>query len=62
MSDETFTEAGADRAPTPDEESAAERAVADVDLAEVGKQYRESAERGANIKGEGEIVPPPSQD
>lgn len=62
MSDETFTQPTADRAPTPDEEAAAERAAHDIDLAEVGKQFRESTERGANIKGEGEIVPPGNQD
>lgn len=43
----------AGRAPTADEEAAAER-NAEVDPA-VAKNYEESVERGANVKGEGQI-------
>lgn len=46
----------ADRPPTPDEEAAAEQAASSVDPASADA-YREAAERGAHIKGEGEIVP-----
>jgi len=42
----------ADRAPTPEEEAAAERNELDP---QVAKAYEEAAERGANVKGEGEI-------
>jgi hypothetical protein len=42
----------ADRMPTPEEEAAAERNQLDP---EVAKAYEEAAERGANVKGEGEI-------
>lgn len=43
---------GADRMPTPEEEAAAERNQLDPDVAEA---YEEAIERGANVKGEGEI-------
>jgi hypothetical protein len=46
----------ADRAPTPEEERVAEQQAAEVDPAS-GEHYREMAERGANLEGEGEIVP-----
>lgn len=55
MSDETFTQPGADRAPTPDEARAAERGAADVDVDRVGEHYRAEAERGADVAGEGRI-------
>ena len=45
----------ADRAPTPDEEAAAEKAAGDVDLAKVTEHEQEMAELGKNVKGEGEI-------
>lgn len=54
---ESFTEPTADRAPTPEEEAAAERAAADVDLDEVAEHYEDAIETGARIKGEGEIEP-----
>ena len=54
---ETFTEPGADRAPTADEEAAAERAADEVDLDEVADHYEEAAKAGADVKGEGEIEP-----
>jgi hypothetical protein len=44
--------AGADRAPTPDEEAEAESRSLDPDVAE---HEREMAERGANQKGEGRL-------
>ena len=47
--------ASADRAPTPDEEAAAERAAGDVDLIAVTSHEKEMAEKGKNVKGEGEI-------
>ncbi len=46
----------ADRPPTPDEEAAADAAAEHVDPAS-GKAYQEANERGANVAGEGEIVP-----
>jgi hypothetical protein len=50
--DDARTPAGADRAPTPEEEHSAERA--DVDP-EVARHYEEMAERGANQEGEGRL-------
>jgi hypothetical protein len=52
-----FTEPKADRPPTADEEAAAERGAADVDTDRVAEHYEEQAERGAAVRGEGEIVP-----
>ena len=52
---EEFIDAQPDRAPTPDEEAAAERGARDVDVADVGGHYEEMTERGANVKGEGQI-------
>lgn len=46
----------ADRAPTPDEERRADESAATVDPA-TREAYEESIERGAAVKGEGEIVP-----
>jgi hypothetical protein len=46
--------AKADRPPTEDEERAAETQKLDP---EVAAAYEEAAERGANIKGEGQIEP-----
>ena len=54
---ESFADAQADRAPTPAEESAAEKAALDVDVAEVAKHYEEMIELGANVVGEGQIEP-----
>lgn len=54
---ERFTAPNPDRPPTPDEEAAAERAAAQVDLDEVTEHYQEMAERGANHEGEGRIEP-----
>jgi hypothetical protein len=45
----------ADRAPTPEEEQAAERAASGVDLGAVTPHEKEMAERGAHVKGEGQI-------
>ena len=42
----------ADRMPTPEEEAAADRNQLDPDVAEA---YEEAIERGADVKGEGEI-------
>ncbi len=42
----------ADRMPTPEEEAAAERNQLDPSVAEA---YEDAIERGANVKGEGEI-------
>lgn len=50
--DEQVT-SGADRMPTPDEEAAAERAP-DLDPS-VAESYKEQAERGAGVEGEGQI-------
>jgi hypothetical protein len=54
---EEFTEPEADRPPTAEEEQAAERAARDVDVERVGENYRDMAETGAEVRGEGEIVP-----
>ena len=54
---ESFTEPTADRAPTDEEEAAAERAADDVDVDEVARHYEDAMETGANVKGEGEIAP-----
>lgn len=45
----------ADRGPTADEEAAADKAAADVDLDRVAAHEKEMAEKGKNVKGEGEI-------
>jgi len=45
-----------DRAPTPDEEEAADRAASAVDPAS-GEVFEEAARRGAAVQGEGQIVP-----
>lgn len=60
MPGETFEPAEADRPPTADEERAAERAARDVDIDDVAAHEEEMLERGANVKGEGEIEPPPA--
>lgn len=54
---ERFDEPRADRPPTADETRAAERAAHDVDLDAVARHEREMAERGAAVRGEGEIEP-----
>lgn len=54
---EEFIDAQPDRAPTPAEETAAERAARDVDVDAVGERYKEMMERGANVAGEGQIEP-----
>ncbi len=55
MSKEPAVLAKADREPTTDEELAAESSAQDVDLAQVAEHAKEMAERGANVKGEGQI-------
>lgn len=49
----------ADRSPTSDEEAAAERALRDPalsgDQSDVGRHYREMAERGSHQEGEGRV-------
>lgn len=54
---EEFTAPSADRPPTAEEEKAAEQARRDVDLGEVAAHEEEMAERGANVRGEGQIEP-----
>lgn len=54
---ESFTEPHADRAPTRDEDAAAERAMQGVDVDEVAEHYEEAMETGANVRGEGQIEP-----
>lgn len=50
---ESHAQADAGRGPTPDEEAAADRSK---DSAEgIEEPYREMTERGANVKGEGQI-------
>jgi hypothetical protein len=47
----------ADRLATPEEEAAADKARAELgdDEEQVAEHYKDMAEKGANIKGEGEI-------
>lgn len=54
---EEFIDAQPDRPPTPDEETAADRGALDVDIDDVGGHFQEMTERGANVKGEGQIEP-----
>jgi hypothetical protein len=54
---ENLGEPRADRAPTPEEEQAAERAASSVDLDEVTEHEQEMAEIGKNVKGEGDLFP-----
>ena len=44
-----------DRPPTPDEERIADEQELDP---EVARSYEEAMERGAHVRGEGEIAPP----
>jgi hypothetical protein len=44
-----------DREPTAEEEAAAERAAAGVDIESVAAHEKEMAEKGKNVKGEGQI-------
>lgn len=55
---ERFHEPVADRAPTQEEERAAERAAQSVDVEETAEHFEEAARIGANVRGEGEIEPP----
>ncbi|MGD9703816.1 MAG: hypothetical protein AB7Q42_21430 [Acidimicrobiia bacterium] len=57
MKDDEMPRPAPDRMPTPEEERAAERGAAEVDIDEVTKHEEEMAELGANVKGEGEITP-----
>ncbi len=50
-----FTEPSAGPEPTSDEERAAERSADEVDLDAVDEHYQEMNEKGANVRGEGEI-------
>ena len=50
-------EPGADRMPTTDEARAAERAATEVDVDQVAEHYEEMTERGAKVRGEGQIEP-----
>jgi hypothetical protein len=54
---ERFTEPSAGPVPTPEEEAAAERAATGIDLDDVGEHYTEMIDKGAHVKGEGEIAP-----
>lgn len=54
---ETFTEPGADRPPTAEEEAAAERHADDADPDEVAEHYDEAIKTGAAVEGEGQIEP-----
>lgn len=47
--------AGPDGEPTPDQESAADRGAAAVDIESVKAHEDEMNELGANVKGEGEV-------
>jgi hypothetical protein len=62
MNDATSTPRTADREATADEIATAEENAAEIDLERVGKHYQESMEVGANVEGEGEIVPSDSRE
>ena len=51
---EEFHEAGADRAPTKDEEEAADAIADEVDVERVAHEYERQNKLGANVKGEGQ--------
>ncbi len=57
QSTERFTDPAPDRPPTPEEERAAEQAARSVDVDEVAAHAEEMTQRGANVRGEGEIEP-----
>ncbi len=57
---EAGVRARADRPPTPGEEAVAERVAADVPD-EIAENYEEMMERGANVRGEGQIEPEGAQ-
>jgi hypothetical protein len=57
MSDDTFPTPGPDRMPTPDEEKAAERAADDVDVDAVADHFEDMMDKGAHVRGEGQIDP-----
>lgn len=59
MPGESLKPPEADRPPTPEEERAAERASRSVDLDDVAAHEQEMLERGAHVKGEGQIEPDP---
>ena len=53
---EAFAGHGADRAPTPEEEAAADAVLVDGGVAEgVAEHEKDMAQRGANVQGEGQI-------
>jgi hypothetical protein len=51
-----FTEVSAGPVPTPDEEAAAERAKAEVDLDDVAEHYEHMTEIGKKVEGEGDVT------
>ncbi len=51
----TPSAADAGRMPTAEEEAVADENAKDVDLDAVETEYRDMTEKGANVKGEGEI-------
>ena len=55
--DERWTPAQADRPPTDDEASAADSALAGVDVDRVARHAGEMAKLGANVQGAGQIEP-----
>ena len=57
---EEFKAGVADREPTPDEESAAERALPEVDVDAVADEYQHMTDLGAHVRGEGQIEPDPA--
>jgi hypothetical protein len=54
---ERFTTPHADREPTADEVAAADRGSAGVDIDSVAEEYEAMLERGANVRGEGQVEP-----
>ncbi len=55
MPDETWTDANADRIPSPEEDAAADAAAEHVDVVAVKAHEDEMNELGASVKGEGQV-------
>lgn len=54
---EEFIAPEADRAPTAEEERAADEAAHEVDVERVGEYFQDMAATGASVKGEGALLP-----
>jgi hypothetical protein len=57
---EEFKDGVPDREPTPEEETAAERALSGVDVDTVAAEYEHMTDLGAHVRGEGQIESDPA--